>query len=60
LTEQRNKRDYAREIAEKSEGKDEEQKRRDVINWRRERAIMKKNWSIQEKNMEYICKWNRL
>jgi len=39
LTNQRNKRDQAQEIAEKS--KDEEEKRRNVINWRRECAIMK-------------------
>ena len=41
-TNKRKKRDQAREIAEKSEGKHEEQKRKDVINWRRECEIMKK------------------
>ena len=44
-----NKRDQARKIAEKSEGKDEEQERRDVINWRRERAIMKIQNSLSKK-----------
>jgi len=49
-------RDQAQEIAETSEGKDEKQKRRDVINWRRECAIMKKtNQPIQE-----VYKWARL
>jgi hypothetical protein len=43
LTNQRNKRDEAGEVAEKSEGKYEEQKRRGVNIWRRKCAIMKKN-----------------
>jgi len=53
LTNQRNTWDQAQEIAEKSEGKDEEQKRRDVINWRREFAIMKKQISLSKKEI-----WN--
>jgi len=36
-------------MAEKSESKDEEQKRRDVINWRRECAIMKIQMSLSKK-----------
>jgi hypothetical protein len=53
LTNQRNTRDQAQEIAEKSEGKDEEQERRHKINWRRECAIMKKQISLSKKEM-----WN--
>jgi hypothetical protein len=51
LRNQRNKRDEAHE-KEKSEGKDEEQKRRDVINWRRDYAVMTTNQPIQESNLE--------
>jgi len=54
LTNQRNTRDQAQEIAEKSEGKYEEQKRRYVINWRRECAIMKKQISLPKKEI-----WNK-
>lgn len=41
-------RDQAWHIAEKSEGKNEEQERWDVINWRRECAIMKKQNSLSK------------
>jgi hypothetical protein len=51
LTNQRNTRDQTQEIAEKSEGKDEEQKKRDVIKWRREFAIMKKQISLPKKEI---------
>jgi hypothetical protein len=49
LTNQRNRRGWVQELAEKSEGKNEEQKRRDVINWRRECAIKKKKISLSKK-----------
>jgi len=38
----------------KSEGKDEEQKRRDVINWRRDCTIMKKQISLSKQET-----WNK-
>jgi hypothetical protein len=48
LTNQRNTRDQAQGIAEKSKN------RRDIINWKRECAIMKKQISLSKKEI-----WNK-
>jgi len=53
LTNQRNKRDQAQE-KEKSEGKDEEQTRICVINWRRQCAIITKQINLSKK-----ATWNK-